>query len=410
MDDLSRAAGSWGRLRKHGGFAAAFYRVFAFAIAVAQILAFRPHTDFLIQPSWLVFGMGLHTIASIILSVLLTPSTTVVRVGLASDVIFSTFPMVLTGGVNSPCLAYALTPILASSLSLDRRVTGAVALVSVTLVFGSQLMVPSYRSDIGPQELKAISFYLVAAALTALMPYVINARLKEQWRYQDTVDERRRVSRELHDGPAQTTAAMRWQLQRLRSRLKVMGIQVDELNEVERLAEIGQTEVRDSLEILRTSVGDGHFIQHLREHIESLRRQTSMDLLLRVDVVDLNLASPVEAELLYICQEALSNAVRHSGARNAVLSISPAKDGVQLRISDNGRGLDLASLHREGANGSGHGLAVMQERAVAIGADFHIFSKPGGGTEIVVVAPANKRRHKVRRGEQRSDGSADRQV
>ena len=95
---------------------------------------------------------------------------------------------------------------------------------------------------------------------------------------------------------------------------------------------------------------------------------------------------PPEARLgLYrIAQEALNNVVKHARAERVEITLIPVAEahGVQLRIRDDGRGFDKASVP------PGHlGLGIMRERADAIGASIAFQSQPGAGTEVVVTWP-----------------------
>jgi signal transduction histidine kinase len=88
----------------------------------------------------------------------------------------------------------------------------------------------------------------------------------------------------------------------------------------------------------------------------------------------------VEHALFRIAQEALSNSARHSGAQAVAIVLRPVQGGILLRICDNGRGFDSASVR------GGLGLRSMHERAEAIGAQLTIESaKPG--TELRLRLP-----------------------
>ena len=92
--------------------------------------------------------------------------------------------------------------------------------------------------------------------------------------------------------------------------------------------------------------------------------------------------STVEEVLYRISQEALHNVVKHAAARQVTLSIERIRTGVRLRITDDGKGFDAASVP------DGHlGLAGMRARAEKIGATLEVDSRPGAGTTIEVFLP-----------------------
>jgi signal transduction histidine kinase len=109
----------------------------------------------------------------------------------------------------------------------------------------------------------------------------------------------------------------------------------------------------------------------------------------RVDAdVELDLAPDIEVDpaaremLLRIVREAVGNAARHGGARKILVQLSNGS-GLHLRIVDDGVGFDSADIPTEGR----FGLTSMNDRARAIGGEFHLSTRPGGGTEIEVVLP-----------------------
>ena len=97
------------------------------------------------------------------------------------------------------------------------------------------------------------------------------------------------------------------------------------------------------------------------------------------------LPDTTEDNLLRIAQEAITNAIRHSGARHVKLELIYGESSVQLRVADDGCGFDPAKMLSPAA---GHfGCQGMRERAEQIGARFTLQSRPGSGTEIEVDLP-----------------------
>lgn len=94
-------------------------------------------------------------------------------------------------------------------------------------------------------------------------------------------------------------------------------------------------------------------------------------------------------QLLRICQEALANIRRHSGAGEVLVKILPINHHVEVTIADNGKGFD-PSIPKPNGNGNGngsHGLSVMRERAEAVGGKLKVESSLDGGTRILVQVP-----------------------
>jgi signal transduction histidine kinase len=86
--------------------------------------------------------------------------------------------------------------------------------------------------------------------------------------------------------------------------------------------------------------------------------------------------------LLRITGEALHNCVKHAGAAEAQVALEVQGSECLLTVSDDGRGFDPAT-----AGAGGHGLRIMQERALLCGSVLQVDSAPGSGTRVVVRVP-----------------------
>jgi two-component system NarL family sensor kinase len=102
----------------------------------------------------------------------------------------------------------------------------------------------------------------------------------------------------------------------------------------------------------------------------------------------LSLPADVEYNLLCIAREAISNSVRHSGARSIQVVLALVDERLQLTIKDDGHGFDRQQP--EGRVVGHYGLIGMTERAALIGADFDLESNLGHGTAISVSLPRIK--------------------
>jgi signal transduction histidine kinase len=91
---------------------------------------------------------------------------------------------------------------------------------------------------------------------------------------------------------------------------------------------------------------------------------------------------------MFIAREALTNAFRHSGARQIEAEVSYGHSELRVRIRDDGRGIDV-DVVREGGREGHWGLLGMRERAKKIHATLTVWSRPGAGTEIDVHLPAH---------------------
>jgi two-component system, NarL family, sensor histidine kinase UhpB len=196
-------------------------------------------------------------------------------------------------------------------------------------------------------------------------------------------EERKRIARELHDGTAQTLAALRVRLRIARSledgeaRMQLLERISGELGEAaEELRRIAQGLRPPALDMLG-----------LAPAIESYARRVGetagVAVALELEPVEGLLSPDAELALYRIVQEALSNVARHSGAGTVRVRLEPGQRSVTARIEDDGRGFGVRA---EMTNG-GLGLYGMQERAAYIGGSVEIESEPGRGARVRVTIP-----------------------
>jgi signal transduction histidine kinase len=104
----------------------------------------------------------------------------------------------------------------------------------------------------------------------------------------------------------------------------------------------------------------------------------------QLNVVEADLPEDLKVVIYRICQEALRNAIEHSGAGRVMLSLGIAGGVIDLSIRDNGHGFDPGHLPLREGDGRGVGLVSMRERADMSGGLFSIQSKPGAEAAVTV--------------------------
>ena len=125
-------------------------------------------------------------------------------------------------------------------------------------------------------------------------------------------------------------------------------------------------EVRRSVQTLRTEIGEndslGTAIGSLARHLSA---SSGIPIHVTLDEKTTRLRPEIESELLRIAQEAMTNAVRHSGARSINVQCRVAPPTAEIVVTDNGRGLGAG-------RDDSHGLEIMRERAALIGAELDV--------------------------------------
>jgi signal transduction histidine kinase len=365
-------------------------RFLSVAVAAAQIYVFRVDDFFLFRPVALITGVLVYVLIETTFPMRWYHKRMPLLILLGTDVILSIFLILTTGGLYSPFLMFTLLPVLRSGLFMNGRITAGIALISAVYVGCVHLFNPYFNLH-DDSELSFYFIYFAAIILSSILPYLINVNFRQRLQEKDVLQERQRISHEIHDGYAQTVAALRWQVQLLQRRLKGMGIDLKEAAELERLANQAQFETRESLELLRNYHGRGDFLPYLKEYLEKLKKQTGIQYNLEVDLNRIHLEPGAELELLRICQEALVNVRKHAQATHVDIFIKPWKDAIKVTIADDGCGFDVAAHSDEVTRGTGHGLAIMRERAESIGAKIEMISSPGQGAHINVEVPSGER-------------------
>lgn len=194
-------------------------------------------------------------------------------------------------------------------------------------------------------------------------------------------EERRRVAYELHDEVGQTLTGAMLQVEALAARIP--DDLRDELDELRETARSGTEDVRRIARQLRPEALEDLGLQSaLAALATSFGEQTHVNVKRRLKP-SLPLSKDEELVVYRVAQEALTNVARHAQATRVELRLHENGARTILTVRDDGRGLSPGALP------SAHGIRGMRERAMLIGAQLHIDSTPGRGTEIKLSIPLN---------------------
>lgn len=374
--------------------------------------------------TWTVTGLGLGLVACFVRSALLrsndplTPyyyAQTLIRqlIGLSGDLSSGLDPAILGGAIMAriddelPTSVLALyvpredelVPLVTKSLderagmtALDDHLalaqsawdgeetlvldaSGRVALVLVTDAgrVGVVAATPS-SSGVEARDLQR----RLSRALHPLAVQLDTALLFARFRDTATAEERRRLSREMHDGVAQDIASLGYLVDIL-SCTPPGPKQEEQIELLRQRISAVVAEVRRTVITLRTSVGSS---ESLGTAIGSIARNLSqvsgMPIAVTLDEQPTRLRPEVEAELFRIAQEAMNNAVKHSGCTQIQVHCQVQPPAASITVSDNGRGMGVG-------RSDSFGLGIMQERTHLIGGILTLSETPGGGLTARVV-------------------------
>jgi signal transduction histidine kinase len=225
--------------------------------------------------------------------------------------------------------------------------------------------------------LKAVQRYLDEQALR-----LETTLLFDEVRTTATTEERNRLAREIHDGVAQEIASLGYLVDELTATAaESAGEEV--ARELRRELTRIVTDLRLSIFDLRTGVGPhGGLGAALSDYAREVGTRTGMTVHLALSEQPQRLQVGVEAELMRIAQEAMTNARKHSRANNLWVTLNTESPIASLRIEDDGVG---SARTRD----DHYGLHIMRERAQRIGAEVTICDRPRGGTSVMVTVWPN---------------------
>ena len=219
-------------------------------------------------------------------------------------------------------------------------------------------------------------------------------RLQEQLRHLShqlisaQEEERKKISRELHDDIAQTLAGINVQLDALKEESTINSKDLQrKITSTQRLVEKSVDIVhRFARELRPTLLDDLGLIPALHSFVKPLARRTRLQVHLKIFAGVEDLDNAKRTVLYRVAQEALTNVARHAHARRVELSIQKLSGTACLKIKDDGRSFQVQRVLHAKRN---HrlGLLGMRERVEMVGGSFEIDSTPGNGTTVCAKIP-----------------------
>lgn len=212
---------------------------------------------------------------------------------------------------------------------------------------------------------------------------VLSRRLMEA---QET--ERRHIARELHDEIGQNLTLLKIGLNKASRLAENEGRDAQPLKESIAVVEQTLQQVRNLSLDLRPPLLDAAGLESaLRWYLDRQSERTGLSIHFNADIDNKRLPSELEIVCYRLVQEALTNILRHAQARRVNVQIWQTSMAVQLVISDDGVGFDVADARERAARGTSLGLTGMQERAHLAGGEVEIVSAPSRGTEVHASFP-----------------------
>jgi signal transduction histidine kinase len=215
-------------------------------------------------------------------------------------------------------------------------------------------------------------------------------QLEQQRILEKEAEARRKLARDLHDGPTQSIAAivMRLNFLKMVVQNKDMEKAYDELVKVEEIAQRTTHEIRTMLFAMRPVILETQgLMAALNQYVERLRLNEVFEVALSNRGYGGQLNSEAEGVIFAIIEEAVGNAKKHSQATKISIDLTARHGTLFVEIRDNGVGFDVETTKATYDQRTSLGLVNMDERARAVGGRCTLDSAPGRGTSVRVQIP-----------------------
>lgn len=203
-------------------------------------------------------------------------------------------------------------------------------------------------------------------------------------------DERKRIAREIHDGPAQSLANLVLRTEIAERLLDTNDLQIvrNELIDLKSQIRYGLEEIRKIIFNLRPmALDDLGLVPTLRKFVQDFEERTRIRAIFETVGKEKRMPSAMEAAMFRLVQEAFNNALKHAQSTFVSLEITFLEETVQLRVEDNGVGFNLDAVMSKSRYDSHFGLIGMKERVELLQGKIEFNSVIGQGTKLNIEVP-----------------------
>ncbi|MBN1484158.1 MAG: GAF domain-containing sensor histidine kinase [Chloroflexia bacterium] len=309
----------------------------------------------------------------------------------------------LCGGALSNCLRTAEPNMLenlgrddelAQITSLQRCRSGMVVPLRAGLrnygaiVLGSMEEKAYRQTDM--DQLSALAHFATTAIQNAQLYQDLREERDKIIRAEEEV--RKELSRDLHDGPAQSLAAMAMNVEYIKRLVATdLPMAIGELDSLEQLARRTAWDIRTMLFELRPIILETKgLMATLEQYVQRFTEADGFRVHFDAGGFDRRLDPKVENTIFIIMQEAVNNARKHAKARNIWLRLQQQDQQLLASVQDDGVGFDLDKVQSSYEARGSFGLLNMHERAQRVGGKTEIRSQPGKGTAVIISVPLSQ--------------------
>ncbi|HCX22516.1 MAG: histidine kinase [Flammeovirgaceae bacterium] len=203
-------------------------------------------------------------------------------------------------------------------------------------------------------------------------------------------EERKRLSREMHDGVGQMLSAMKLLLESFNPSSTPMKMRLNDAKDL--MKSIIQEVRRVSFNLTPSSLDDFGLVPAVNKFCDEINAVTKPEVTFVNETRFINrLESNIETNLYRIIQEAVNNAIKYAKASHITVTFSHTINNLNITVVDDGKGFDFGRVERSGHfEKAGHGIFNMKERTSYIGGNFTMETEVGKGTKITVTLSLDK--------------------
>lgn len=202
-------------------------------------------------------------------------------------------------------------------------------------------------------------------------------------------DERKRISRELHDETGQALTAIKINLKMIESNFTKDGHDAKKIiaDTKKILTQIMKDIQRLSYDLRPPMIDDLGMIPALQSYAGRFAERTGINVVVKPALVTQRFPQEVEISLYRIIQEALTNVVKHSKAKNVIIELLEEGTALIVKVEDDGCGFDVDEVWKGRLNKGALGLIGIRERATSLRGNLEINTAHGKGTKLIISLP-----------------------
>ena len=303
------------------------YRFFAYGLAVVLIQVVPGATTVGSQTYLLLATVGLYTLVKVMGPLRWWQRDPMTYIVLGGDLLVCLLALLLTGGLTSGFLLYGFLPVITAALLFEERLALlAAGISSITIAFAHVVLTQWTDNFTWVMEgniLLWLLFYIIASVLVATSVYRTNLNIRQLIQEGATLEERRRMRREIHDGVAQALSYLSMKTDTVSQLVAEQQIPhaLKGLEEVREAVDETYRAVRESLDQLSVEVGAAPLAVAIEEYLKQFGERNGIWTSLESSGPIPTLSPVAEIQALRITQEALANIRKHGPGHGGVCDI-----------------------------------------------------------------------------------------